>query len=155
MQVFFYQRITQNTYNNVSLESASIDWSLLLPASQTIVDLNASQVSSQIQAYVDLCTQCTNFIDTTLQTQTNLQIEQIQGALLSSISAINNFALQLLNAQNLQLIYYTTPYDMSLSVAMAVNGINLNTYQQQIKFNATLQDFNYIPQGTQLTFARS
>ena len=155
MQAFFYQRILQNYYNNAQLGSYTINWNLLLPASQTITNLNAAQVSMQIQAYVDLCQQAVQYINTNLGTQTNLQIEQIQNSLVSSVSAINSFALQLLNAQNAQLIYYTTPYDMSLSIAMGVNSIDYSTYLNQVQLNAALPDMAFIPQGTKLILSKA
>ena len=155
MQAFFYQRILQNSYNNTELSNTVIDWALLLPSSRTIISLNSSQVSSQIQAYVNLCQECISYVNSTLQTQTNLQIEQIQGTLLTSVTAINNFALQLLNAQKAQLIYYTTPVDMSLSIAMGMNGINFDTYLQQVRLNSVLSDMAYIPQGKKLTLSKA
>lgn len=155
MMAFFYQRIIQSNYTNAVLSKVIINWALLIPASQNINDLNSNQVSAQIQAYIDLCSNCVSYIETTLNLQTNPQIEQIQSTLAQSITAINNFALQLLNAQNQSIIYYTTDNVMGLSIAMAINGIDLSTYLQQAQLNSAIPDLASIPAGTKLTFARS
>jgi len=43
---------------------------------------------------------------------------------------------------------------MSMTNVLFLNNINLNTWQQQVKLNAGIRDFNNILQNTQLNLTR-
>ena len=151
---FFYQRIAQTSFTNNNLATYTIDYSLLLPSSQYITILNAAQCNAQMQAYIDLCNLLTEYITNNVNTQTNLYFEQIQNTLDSSISQLNGFTEQLLNAQYFQLFTYKIPYNMSLLTAIYNNSIDLDTYALQASLNYGVQDFNNLQQGQNIILNR-
>lgn len=152
MFAFFYQKINQTVFTNNGLKVYTIDYSLLLPSSQLLTNLNTNQVSAQMQAYVQKCEELTTLITTTLNVQNNIFYERIKNTLDNSITQISNFATSLLNAKYNNLFNYTTPYVMGFSTALYLNKIDLSTYDVQATLNYNLLDFNAIPQNTVLTF---
>jgi hypothetical protein len=154
MRAYFYQRINQTVYTNQELNKYVIDYTLLLPASEFIFNLNESQVNAQIQEYIDLCSAFEADLMANVETQTNLFFENIQNQLNYSITQINGFAISLLKAEYANLFVYTTPYDMSLTVAMYLNNLDFTTYNKQVQLNAILSDFNNIRQNTRLIFSK-
>ena len=86
--------------------------------------------------------------------QTNLFYEQIQNTLNISISQLNGFALSLLESQFNNILIYYVPFNMSMTNVLFLININLNTWQQQVKLNAGIRDFNNILQNTQLNLTR-
>lgn len=151
---FFYKKILQTKYTNVDLTKFTINYTLLLPSSEFIIFLNENQVNAQVQAYIDLCTALVTFITTSINTQNVLFYEQIQNKLDDSITQLNGFALSLLDAQYDSLYTYTVPYDMSMSNAMYLNDLDLDTYNLQASLNYIQADFNNIKQNTKLTFSK-
>jgi hypothetical protein len=147
---YFYQRIPQNKYTNNILATYAINYELLLPSSEYIFRLNQNQVNAQIQSYIDLCNALMDYINTNVNTQTILFYQQIQNQLNDSITQLNGFAVSLLDAEYQSLRVYTVPYDMSLSTALYINNINLDTYDLQTKLNAELADFNNLKTNTKL-----
>jgi hypothetical protein len=154
MRAYFYQRINQTVYTNQALGKYVIDYTLLLPSSEFIFNLNESQVNAQIQEYIDICNVLVDYLTTNVTTQTNLFFENIQNQLNYSITQINGFSVALLRAEYANLFTYTVPYDMSLSVAMYLNNINFNTYNFQVQLNATLGDLNNIRQNVKMVLSK-
>ncbi len=152
---YFYQHIIQNKFTNNTLATYTINYTLLLPSSEYLYNLNDTQVNSQIQAYIDLCNVLIKYINTTDSTQTVLLYEQIQNVLNNSISQLNEFAISLLKAEYSTLFTYTVPYKMSMTNVLFINNINLDTYNQQIPLNPLIMDFNSIQQNTLLNLIRS
>lgn len=151
---FFYQSINQTQYTNNTLNTYEIDYSLLLPSSQFVSNLNENQVNAQLQSYIDLCDELIYYITTTVSTQTNLFLEGIQNTLNLSVSNLNGFALSLLKAQYDIIFTYTPPSDMGMTSVLYINQISLDSYEQQVQLNLGIPDFNNIKQGTPLTLSR-
>lgn len=151
---FFYQRILQTQYTNNQLSVFVIDYTLLLPSSKYIISLNEAQVNAQVQAYIDLCKILTTSITTNVNTQTTLFYEQIQNTLDISIANLNGFSTSLLNAQYATLFQYKIPYNMGMSEALWLNGINLNTYGLQASLNYNIADFNNLLQNTTIILSK-
>lgn len=154
MVAFFYKKVLQTKYTNVDLAKYSINYNLLLPSSQFIIFLNENQVNAQIQAYINLCKTLITYITTNISTQNVLFFEQIQGQLNDSITQLNGVALSLLKAQYDSVFSYTVPNDMSMSNAIYLNNLNMDSYSKQAALNYDLNDLNDIKQGTILTFSR-
>lgn len=150
MLAFLYQHITQTQFTNNTLATYTIDYTLLLPSSQYLTNLNTSQVNAQVQSYIDLCTALITYIVTTDITQSNIFYEQIQNTLNNSITQLNSFATSLLEAEYASVIFYQVPYGMSLTTAMFLNTINQDSWQKQVSLNPTTLDFNNLIQGTTL-----
>lgn len=155
MRAYFYQHITQNQFTNNDLATYVINYELLLPSSQYIYNLTYSQVTTQIQSYIETCNLLITYITSNTNIQINLTYEQIQNILNISIANLNGFAISLLEAGYQSLIIYTVPYSMSMTNVLFLNNINLDTYPQQIRLNYSLSDFNNIPQNTNVTLVRS
>jgi len=151
---FFYQNISQTQYVNNDLATYTIDYTLLLPASQYANNLNVNQVNAQVQEYINLCNTLITYITTNLSTQTIMIYEQIQNTLNNSIVQLNGFSSGLLEAEYQNLFTYVVPYSMSLSNALFLNNISLDTYYTQIQLNNTIDDFNNIIQNTTLSLSR-
>jgi len=151
---FFYQKILQNSFINNDLTTYDINYNLLLPSSQYLTFLTTGQVNAQMQAYINLCNDLIKYITNLPIIQTNLFYEQIQNTLNISISQLNGFALSLLESQFNNILIYYVPFNMSMTNVLFLNNINLNTWQQQVKLNAGIRDFNNILQNTQLNLTR-
>jgi hypothetical protein len=152
---YFYDRILQTAYTNNTLATYPVNYTLLLPSSKYIINLNPAQCNAQVQAYIALCDELIVFIDTTVGTQTNLFYEQIQNVLNSSIAQLNGFTNSLLQAQYNQLFSYLIPYNMSLTTAMYENTLSFSTYALQASLNYNLQDFANLRQGSTITLSRT
>ena len=152
---YFYQRIAQTQFTNNNLATYAIDYTLLLPSSEFIFNLNSSQVSAQMQAYINLCNLLVTYITTNTNTQTTLFYEQIQNTLNTTITALNTFSISLLEAEYASILTYTVPYNMSMTNALFLNNISLDNWQKQVKLNPAIIDFNNILQNTQLNLLRS
>ncbi len=150
---FFYQKIIQTDFTNNKLSVYPINYTLLLPSSQFIINLNNAQVNAQMQTYINLCNVLITSLTLSVNTQTNLFYEQIQNILNISISQLNGFAINLLDAQYNSLFTYKVPYDMSLLEALYLNNINYNTYTLQATLNYNLQDFNNLSQNIIITLS--
>lgn len=155
MIAFFYQHIIQTKFVNNNLATYSIDYTLLIPSSQFLTNLNAAQVNTQIQSYIDLCTVLITYITTTDTTEVYYTYKQIQNILNNSISQINGFATSLLEAQYNAILIYTVPYNMSMTNVLFLNNISLDTYTTQIALNTSITDFNNIYQNTRLNILRN
>jgi ribonuclease PH len=151
---FFYQKILQTTYTNNQLAVYNVDYTLLLPSSEFIVNLNAAQVNAQMQAYIDLCNVLVLEITTNINTQTTLFYEQIQNTLNTSIAQLNGFSIALLDAQYKSLFQYKLPYSMGMIEALWLNNIDLSTYPLQARLNYNVQDFNNLLQNTIIVLSR-
>lgn len=147
MRAFFYQKVIQNTYVNNQLKVYLIDYSLLLPGSQFINDLNTAQVNAQIQYYINLCNTLVLGITTTINLQQDLFYERIQVTLNDSISQINGFGIALIKAKYLTIFNYIVEYDMSFSEALYNNNISLDQYALNASLNYNIQDFNNLRQN--------
>lgn len=150
---FFYQKILQTDFVNTDLANYTIDYTLLLPSSEYLEYINDGQVSAQMQSYVDLCDTLVSYINNNINLQNNILYEQIQNILDNSISQLDQFSLNLLKAQYNSLRKYPTPYNMTMSYAMYLNKISLDTWSSQISLNQTINNYNNIPAGTTLTFS--
>lgn len=148
---FFYKKISQTIYTNNKLDNYNIDYSLLLPSSKYINNLNANQLNSQMEDFIKNCNDLTNYINNNIQIYNKIIFQQIINNLNLLISQLNNFATSLLNANN-NIINYTTTYNMSMSEAMYNNNINLDTWQIQINYNPQILDYNNIEKDTKLIF---
>lgn len=148
---FFYQKIPQTVFNNNDLKNFNINYTLLLPSSKYINNLNNNQINSQMEDFIKNCNDLTNYINTNIQTYNKLLFQQIINNINLIISQLNNFATSLLNSNN-NIINYTTTYNMSMTEAMYNNNINLDDWQIQIKYNSHILDYNNIEQNTKLFF---
>ncbi len=154
MLAFFYKRISQDVFQEPSLDTFNINWDYLLPSSISQFNINSNQVSVQMNSYNQLCDTLIEFINVQVGTQTNLQLQKIQGTLESSINAINQFAEALLNYQQNNLIIYKTKYPCSLMRIMFENKIPIDSYQAQVKLNSQIQSLNYIPKGVEIVLTQ-
>lgn len=155
MRAFFYQKIIQKTYTNNQLATYAIDYTLLLPSSKFITNLNSAQVNAQMQQYIDLCDALILAITTTVATQSNLFYERIQNVLNDSVSQMNGFSINLLNAKYITVFRYKIPYNMSLAEALFLNNISLDEYALQASLNYNVQDFNNLLQNTEISLSKS
>lgn len=144
----------QNIYKNSSLATYPVNYNLLLPGSFLNKNLSVGEVGAQTQAYIDLCNALILVITTQQGYQTNLLYEQIQNQLYNSITQLNGFAENLLNAKYDYLIKYKVPYDMGLSEAIYLNKLPMSSYFVQIQLNYNLPDFNNIKQYTEITLTK-
>ncbi len=154
MMAFFYQHIIQTQFTNNTLATYNIDYTLLLPSSKYLVNLNQNQVNTQIQAYIDLCNILITYITTNTNTESYYVYEQIQNILNVSIAQINGFSISLLEAEYSSVRVYTVPYTMSMTNVLFLNNINLDTYLTQVTLNTGVTDFNNIYQNTKLNILR-
>ena len=155
ISAYFYQHIIQNKFNNNLLTVYPIDYTLLLPSSEYLANLSAGQVSTQIQAYINLCNTLITYINNNTNLQSILIYEQIQNTLNISITQLNIFATGLLDASYEAVFVYNVPYRMSMTNALFLNNINIDSYKLQVELNPTILDFNNILQNTQLKLSRS
>lgn len=155
MLAFFYQSINQSQYNNNTLATYTIDYTLLLSSSKYLTNLTIAQVNTQIQAYIDECNILITYVTTNQDTQNFYIYESIQNQLNDSIVQLSGFAQNLLKAQYEQILVYTVPYTMSLSNVLYLNNISIDNANLQIKLNPLISDFNNILANTQLNLTRS
>ncbi len=151
---FFYQKILQTRYTNNTLAVYKVDYTLLLPSSEFIVNLNAAQVNAQVQAYINECNVVSLQITTNINTQTTLFYEQIQNTLNTSITQLNGFSLALLDAQYDTLLQYKIPYTMGMIEALWLNNIDFSTYSLQASLNYNVQDFNNLLQDSTIILSK-
>lgn len=151
---YFYQRIIQVQYTNNVLATYVINYNLLLPSSEFVFNLNENQVNAQIQTYINECNALIAYINLNPTTQTTLLYEQIQNILNDSITQLNGFSISLLQAKYNSIFSYTIPYNMSMTNALFLNNISLDTSALQISLNYGIQDFNNILQNSVITLSR-
>lgn len=151
---FFYQKIDQKKYTNNYLKNYNVNYDLLIAGSSFVKNLNENQVNSQLQNYVDVCNKFINYTKKALELQANLIVEDIQSTLMKSIANLNGFAISLLKAQYDFIFDYIVPYTMSMTYAMFLNKINLDSYVSQVYLNSSITDFNSIPSKTLLKLSR-
>lgn len=152
---FLYQKVNQKQFTNTQLSVYTVDYSLLLPSSQFITNINAAQVNAQVQQYINLCDALVTYITNNVNLQLNFYYEQIQNTLNSSITQLDGFAKGLLNAQYASLLNYKVEYDMSLTMAMYINNISLDSYGTQCSLNYGISDFNNLLQNSTVTLTRA
>lgn len=155
VRAFFYQKIIQQTYTNNTLAVYSVNYTLLLPSSKFVTNLNETQVNAQMQSYIDLCNELIVQLKTSVETQTNLFYEQIQNILDNSISSLNGFAANLLQAKYLTIFKYKIPYNMAFSEALFLNNIDLSEYSLQVSLNYDIIDFNNLLAGQEINLSKA
>lgn len=154
IRAYFYQVIKQTQYQNKELDDFEVDYSLLLLGSQYITFINDDQVNAQLQEYILLCDNFIAKLQTNVYTQINLNCEQVQNQLQLSVSTLSNWGKILLQAQNENLIYFTTQYNTSLTQVLYDANVSMDTYWQQVQLNRNL-DFNNIPTNTVVLLNKS
>lgn len=153
IRAYFYQAIPQTIYSNSTLSTYPINYNLLLPASQFNKNLSPGEVGAQIQSYINLCNEFKALINSSSESQTSLFWSTVQNQLEDSITQLNGFAENLLNAEYEKLTKYTIPYDMGLTEAIYLNSLSMDSYAMQASLNYGLSDFNNLMKGTVVVLA--